>query len=152
METAIFKEFLGKKGLKFTNERRTILHEVFARHGHFDPEELLSDMKKKNIRVSRASVYRTLPLLLECGLIEQVDKNDKHAHYEHIFGHGHHDHLICLNCGAVIEVFSPKLEAIQEALCRKAGFRGIKHTLEIRGHCASCCHKDRRRAHTPHTS
>jgi Fur family ferric uptake transcriptional regulator len=142
METAIFKEFLRKKRLKFTNERRTILTEVFARHGHFDPEELLTGMRKKNIRVSRASIYRTLPLLLECGLIEQVGRNDKHAHYEHIFGHGHHDHLICLNCGAVLEVFSPKLEAIQEDLCRKAGFRGMKHTLEIKGHCSSCCRKD----------
>lgn len=138
MEKEIFREFLNKKGLKFTKERREILNEVFSHHGHFASEELLTSMRNKNIKVSKASIYRTLPLLLDCGLIEQVERNDKHAHYEHIFGHKHHDHLICLKCGKVFEVFSPKLEAIQDELCRKNGFEGIKHTLEIKGYCRNC--------------
>ena len=138
MERRIFREFLTKKGLKFTNERESILDEVFSFHGHFDPEELLIFMRSKGIRVSRSSLYRTLPLLVESGLIEQVVRNDKHAHYEHIHGHEHHDHLICIKCGKVMEVFSPKLEAIQDELCRKNGFDGIRHTLEIKGFCSKC--------------
>ncbi|MGD0883298.1 MAG: Fur family transcriptional regulator [Thermodesulfovibrionales bacterium] len=138
MEKNIFKEFLRGKGLKFTKERETILNEVFSFHGHFDPEELLLSMRNKSIRVSKASIYRTLPLLLESGLVDQVEKNDKHAHYEHTYGHGHHDHLICMKCGAVTEIFSPRLEEIQDELCRNSGFQGIKHTLEIKGYCRNC--------------
>jgi len=138
MEKEIFREFLHNKGLKFTKERQRILDEVFAFHGHFAPEELLRSIKNKSIQVSKASLYRTLPLLLESGLIEQVEKNDKHAHYEHTFGHEHHDHLICMRCGKVIEVFSPRLEAVQNELCKSNGFEGIKHTLEIKGYCRNC--------------
>jgi Fur family ferric uptake transcriptional regulator len=143
MEREIFKNFLYKKGLKFTKERQRILREVFALHGHFDPEELLLKMKQKDMKVSKASIYRTLPLLVASGLIEQVEKNDKHAHYEHTFGHGHHDHLICTECGRVIEVFSPKLEAIQDELCRESNFSGMTHTLEIKGCCRNCRQTDR---------
>ncbi len=138
MEKEIFREFLNKKGLKFTNERQRILDEVSSYLGHFDPEELLAGMKKKDIKVSKASIYRTLPLLVESGLIEQVEKNDKHAHYEHTFGHGHHDHLICMKCGTVIEVFFPKLEKIQDELCMENKFDGVTHTLEIKGYCSRC--------------
>ena len=138
MEQEIFREFLSRKGLKLTKERQRILSEVFSRHGHFNPEELLTTMRRKQIKVSKASIYRTLPLLVESGLIEQVERNDKHAHYEHIFGHEHHDHLICIKCGKVMEVFSPKLEAIQEELCSAERFTGITHTLEIKGYCQGC--------------
>ena len=138
MERSIFREFLYKKGLKLTKERQRILDEVFAFHGHFNPEELLKSMRSKNIKVSKASIYRTLPLLVESGLVEQVEKNDKHAHFEHTFGHEHHDHLICMRCGKVLEVFSPSLEAIQNELCKSREFEGIKHTLEIKGYCCNC--------------
>ncbi|MBI4688704.1 MAG: transcriptional repressor [Nitrospirae bacterium] len=138
MEEKIFKEFLEKKGLKFTKERASVLKEVFSNHGHFDLDALLIKMRRKGIRVSKASIYRTLPLLLECGLVEQVEKVDKHAHYEHTFGHGHHDHLICIKCGKVISLFSEKLEKLQESLCKKEKFKCITHTLEIRGYCERC--------------
>ena len=138
MERKLFREFLYRKGLKFTRERQRILSEVFAFHCHFAPEDLLESMRRKNAKVSKASIYRTLPLLVESGLIEQVEIKDKHARYEHTFGHGHHDHLICIKCGTVIEVFSPKLEAIQEELCREKRFSGITHTLEIKGYCRNC--------------
>lgn len=138
MEREIFREFLYKKGLKFTKERQRILNEVSSLLGHFAPEELLENMRNKKIKVSKASIYRTLPLLVESGLIAEVEKDDRHAHYEHTFGHQHHDHLICVRCGTVIEVFSPKLEAIQDELCRESNFHGRTHTLEIKGYCRNC--------------
>ena len=96
------------------------------------------------MKASRASIYRTLQLLLECGLVEQVERVDKHAHYEHTFGHKHHDHLICLRCGKVIQLFSEKLEKLQKQLCKKENFRCVSHTLEMRGYCEKCGSKVRK--------
>lgn len=138
MYNSIFKEFLKNKGLKLTREREVILKEIFSRHGHFDPDELLIRLRGKGSSVSRASIYRTIPLLIESGLIEEVVKVDKHAHYEHTYGHSHHDHMICIKCGKVIEFHSLALEDIQERVCRKNGFGGTSHTLEIRGYCKRC--------------
>lgn len=138
MHDTIFKRLLKRKGLKFTKERKAILKEVFSLHGHFDPEELLMRLRKRGSRVSKASIYRTIPLLLESRLIEKVIKVDKHAHYEHTYGHSHHDHMICITCGNVIEFHSQALEDLQERLCKGEDFMGISHTLEIRGYCKKC--------------
>lgn len=138
MEDKIFREFLNKKGLKLTKERAAILKEAFSMHNHFDPEALLKNIKKKGAKVSRASVYRTLPLLVECGLVKEAEKMNKHIHYEHTYGHGHHDHLICIKCGNVIQLFSEKLERLQEKLCKQENFTCITHTLEIKGYCKKC--------------
>jgi Fur family ferric uptake transcriptional regulator len=146
MEERKFKEFLKAKGLKFTNERRLILREVLSRKGHFDLEELYISMRTKGLKVSKASVYRTLPLLIECSLIEQVEKTEKHAHYECTVGGGHHDHMLCVSCGRVIEFYSGALEKLQERLCREEGFRGITHTLEIKGCCKRCMAKSKKAA------
>ena len=138
MEEKIFREFLEKKRCKLTKERAAILSEVFSNHGHFDPEDLFFKIREKEAKASRASVYRTLQLLLECGLVEQVERVDKHAHYEHTFGHKHHDHLICLRCGRVMQIYSEKLEQLQKNLCKKEKFRCLTHTLEIKGYCEKC--------------
>lgn len=138
MHNLIFKDFLKNKGLKLTKEREAIIGEIYSLHGHFDPDELLVRLRKKGSRVSKASIYRTIPLLIESGLIEEVIKVDKHAHYEHTYGHGHHDHMICMKCGKVIEFHSNSLEALQEKVCRDNGFSGKSHTLEIKGYCRKC--------------
>jgi Fur family ferric uptake transcriptional regulator len=138
MHDTVFREFLKEKGLKLTKERRAILKEIFSFHDHFDPEELLIRLRKKGSRVSKASIYRTIPLLVESGLIEEVIKVDKHAHYEHTYGHSHHDHMICMKCGKVVEFYSQELEDLQERPCKDDGFKGISHTLEIRGYCKKC--------------
>ncbi|MEK6690287.1 MAG: transcriptional repressor [Nitrospirota bacterium] len=138
MYNTIFKEFLQKKGLKLTREREAILKEIFSFHGHFDPEELHIRLRKKGSSISKASIYRTVPLLIESGLLEEVIKVDKHAHYEHTYGHNHHDHMICITCGRVVEFHSQELEELQKRLCKDYGFRGISHTLEIRGYCRKC--------------
>ena len=93
-----FREFLGNKGMRFTPEREAILDEVFAEHEHFDVEELIMRLRQKGQRSSRASVYRTLALLVESGLVQEVFYEDGHNDYEHIYGHEHHCHLRCLGC------------------------------------------------------
>lgn len=141
-ETEAFREHLRSKGLRYTAEREAVLRAVVARKSHFDLEDIFADLRGKGVKVSRASIYRTLPLLLQSGLVEEVERTDKHAHYEHTYGNKHHDHMLCNSCGQVIEFYSPALEKLQDALCRSRGFRGASHTLEIRGLCRECRRKD----------
>jgi Fur family ferric uptake transcriptional regulator len=138
MQNKIFRNFLGEKGLKLTRERIAVLTEVFSYHGHFEPEYLYSRIKKAGSKASRASVYRTLALLVECGLVKKVTRTEKGNIYEHTYGHKHHDHMICNACGEIIEFYSEKLECLQDEICADNGFAGSDHTLEIRGRCNKC--------------
>lgn len=133
-----FKEFILRKGLKSTKKRNEILDEILQTDGHFDPDELYIRLKQKGSKVSRASVYRTLPLLVESGFIEEVERIDKHAHYEKVSSDSHHDHMICMKCGNVIEFYSPTLEMLQDELCMKERFHKVRHSLEILGFCEKC--------------
>lgn len=138
MEKQKFREFLTTKGLKLTKERDEILNEILIMKKHFDPEELFIRLKAKRSKVSRASVYRTIPLLIESRLIEEVERIDRHAHYEKVSENRHHDHMICMKCGKIIEFYSPTLEMLQDEICQKEKFKGIKHSLEILGYCEKC--------------
>lgn len=141
METAEerkFREFITGKGLKFTTERRLILRQVFSIHQHFEADDISDGLKMAGQRVSRASIYRTLPLLVGSGLLRQVHSSEKHSHYEHIFGHKHHDHLICNECGATIEFSHKKIEEMQNRICEQHGFLATSHKLEIVGICKEC--------------
>jgi Fur family ferric uptake transcriptional regulator len=138
VEKEVLRKFLKQKGLRFTKERETILDEILSRKGHFDLEEVYLGLRDKGSKVSRASIYRTVPLLLESGLLEEVQRTAKHAHYELTYGSSHHDHMLCTECGKVIEFYSPSIEKLQEKLCRARGFKGTSHTLEIMGTCREC--------------
>jgi len=137
-EVELFDSFLKKKNLKFTKERQAILKEVFLRHDHFDADQLLSDLYSKKERVSRATVYRTLDLLLESQLIQTIDLGDRGRYFEHIYGHDHHDHMICVTCHKVIEFTNLEIEKLQDKECEKASFKLISHSLELRGLCQDC--------------
>jgi len=133
-----FRDFLRERGLRFTGERGAILDEVLSSKGHFDPEGLYISMRNSGNKVSRASVYRTLPLMKEAGIVEQVEHTDKQTHYECTVDRGHHDHMLCLSCGKVIEFYSRDMERLQEQVCREQGFEGTGHILEITGYCKAC--------------
>ncbi len=138
MEQKIFRNFLGERGLKLTKERMSVLTEVFSCHDHFDPEDLYLRIRSSGLKASRASVYRTLSLLVESGLVQRAMRTERGNVYEHRYGHGHHDHMICDSCGKIIEFYSEKLENIQSEICDKNKFNGVSHTLEIRGICERC--------------
>ena len=133
-----FSQYLRTKGLSLTQERETILNEVFSKEGHFEAEELLFSLRKKKKRVSRATVYRTLDLLVDAGLVGKADMGEKHSHYEHIFGHLHHDHLVCIRCGKVIEFSDKRIERSMEKLCEKGGFEHTSHCFQVFGYCKNC--------------
>jgi Fur family ferric uptake transcriptional regulator len=133
-----FQIFMAERGLKSTRERKEIVDAILSITGHFDSDELFKSLRAKGSKVSRASVYRTIPLLIESGFIEEVEHVDKHAHYERVIGTPHHDHMICTKCGRVIEFFSPTLEMLQDEICAKERFHKVRHRLEILGICTTC--------------
>ncbi|MGE5237328.1 MAG: Fur family transcriptional regulator [Chloroflexota bacterium] len=138
MDKQRFREFLSAKGFKSTRERDEIITEILDSEGHFNLDDLFLRLRAKGSKVSRASIYRTIPLLVESGLIEEVERGDKRSNYERVSSDSHHDHMICIRCGKVIEFFSPALESLQDELCTKESFTKVKHHMEILGYCAHC--------------
>src|SRR5438876_9341316 len=118
----IFKRSLDRRGLKYTSERREILKAVMSTHEHFDADWLCAEMRKGGAKASRATVYRSLSLLCETGILREVFHGPHAAYCEHVYGHEHHEHMICLQCGKIIEFIADKLEAIQNEACRAHGF------------------------------
>jgi len=134
-----FGRFLAGRGLRYTAERQAVVGAVFEKHRHFEADDLLLWSRTHRPKVSRATIYRTLELLVAAGLVRQMTFGDKSAqHYEQVLGIPHHDHLICLSCGRVQEVFSAELEREQDALCAAHGFEVHHHNLEVFGLCRKC--------------
>ena len=136
-----FRTFLQQQGLKLTAERTALVREIFSTHYHFEADELLFKMKEKGVKISRATVYRTLELLVKSGMVRRVHLGEDHYHYEHVSGNSHHDHLICTTCGGVIEFHDEELERLQLAICEKKKFTPTFHNLQILGVCDSCRRK-----------
>ena len=140
-----FQNFLAGHGLKLTSERTALVNEIFSTHYHFEADELLFKMKEKSLKISRATVYRTLELLVKSGLVRRVHLGEDHYHYEHVDGNSHHDHLVCTTCGSVIEFHDEELEARQRDICHRKKFTPTFHNLQILGVCDAC----RRRGEQP---
>ena len=134
----VFSEFLEKKGLKMTSQRSMILDTFMTKEGHFTSEELYDIVKKKDGAIGQATVYRTLKLLSESGIAQEVDFSDGVVRYEHKYGHEHHDHLICNSCGKNIEVLDRQIEDLQEKIARKHGFTLTGHKMYLNGICRDC--------------
>lgn len=137
-EFSIFFDFLKKKELKLTSQRKEILDAFIKTDKHLSVDDLYDIVKKKDSRIGHATVFRTMKLLGEAGIAGNVNLGDKVIRYEHKYGHKHHDHLVCVKCGTCIEAVDEEIEKLQERLCRKIGFTAKKHTLEIFGTCKKC--------------
>jgi Fur family transcriptional regulator, ferric uptake regulator len=137
-ELQVFQEYIRSRDLRRTRERERILQEVFEIHGHFDVDGLYLQLRQKGVKVSKASIYRALPLFIDCGLVREVDFSDGHWHYEHIYGHSHHNHLRCLGCGEILEFENLFLHCLEEQLAREYGYRIKGHHLQVRGFCPAC--------------
>ncbi len=137
-ELELFQDYLSQRGCRRTLEREQILREIFLIHGHFDVNGLYLRLRQKGAKVSKASIYRALPLFIDCDLIREVDFRDGHWHYEHIYGHSLHNHLRCLGCGEILEFEEPALKVLEEKLARAHGYRIKGHQWEVQGYCAAC--------------
>jgi Fur family ferric uptake transcriptional regulator len=137
-EKEIFLEHIQKAGLRRTSQRDLIL-EIFLRtEEHLSSEDLYWLVQKQDPSVGHTTVYRTLKLLTEAGLAREVRFGDGKTYYEHHYNHEHHDHLICTECGKIIEFFSPEIEEMQDKMAEKYGFRLTNHSLRMWGVCENC--------------
>jgi Fur family ferric uptake transcriptional regulator len=139
-----FERFLKRRRLKLTPQRRRIFAKAFATHEHFSAETLYRWLQEDDgPPVSRATAYRTLGLLVEGRFLESLDTGQGEMLYEHVLGHRHHDHLICVDCGRIEEFFDERIERLQEEACERKGFRLVSHNLRLFGTCAACTRKRR---------
>jgi Fur family ferric uptake transcriptional regulator len=128
-------EYLRRNRLKTTGQREAIVDEFLRSHGHVSIDEMLSRVRRKNARVGHATVYRTLKLLTESELAEARQFEDGQTRYE-VKDHGHHDHLICVKCGLILEFEDEQIEKLQDADDeRLGGFKILRHKLELYGLC-----------------
>lgn len=135
-----FREFLTTKKMRLTPEREAIVSAVYATHDHFDAEQWVADLSRRRGMggASRSTIYRTLNLLEEAGLLRRVARTNGREVYEHDYGYPAHDHLICRKCGAMIEFPNEVIASVLESIAQEHGFRMSGHRLEVDGICARC--------------
>jgi Fur family transcriptional regulator, ferric uptake regulator len=136
-----FRDFLAGKGLRLTAPRRAVLRAVMEFDAHFGRNRLLG--KLKGTGAHRATMFRALPLLVEAGIVRRMRERLDHWHYERVVGREHHDHLLCVACGRVIEFTSPAIEREQRRLCKKHDFEETTHSFIVRGQCSRCRKKSK---------
>ncbi len=134
----IFRDFLKRRGLKLTEPRKLILDAAFSVHHHFTVEQLFRLVKAESSLVSLATVYRTLPLLIEAGLLQQSMRSSSRDSFEHILGHPRHIHWICEACGAVIESDLDEVKPIVESDAERFKFELREIKLNVIGLCWKC--------------
>ena len=126
-----FKSALKKEGLKFTNQRFVVFEILLTHEGHFDCEDIIRLINKANKKVSRATIYRTLDVLVKYEYVRKLDIGDGKIRYEKKLGTKHHDHMICIETGDIIEVVSDEIENIQDEIAKKHGYKIIKHIHQL---------------------
>ncbi|MDB5047042.1 MAG: ferric uptake regulator, Fur family [Fibrobacteres bacterium] len=129
----IYSEFLKKNKMFFTKERTQLLDFIFEQKGHFSADELMFEMQKADVKVSRATLYRSLSQMVEAGILSESDFGHGHTHYEIAIGNKPHVHLICTDSGDVREVYSQKLEDALNDLARKEGFKIKRYKIQVFG-------------------
>jgi Fur family ferric uptake transcriptional regulator len=139
----MLQTYMVKKGLRSTDQRKLIVETFFHSDNHVSIEELLAEVRASDPRVGYATVYRTLKLLTECGVAYERRFGDGLTRYELADETTHHDHLICVECGDIVEFEESRIEELQEKVARKYGFELRSHKHELYGSCPTCQAKRR---------
>lgn len=131
-----FLEFLGRRHLRLTSQRRAIIDAAFGTEEHFTADQLLAWSRERDRSVSRATVYRTLPLLTESGLVREMDFGGDHTVYDPNYAdHPNHSHIICLDCGRIVEFENETIERLESQISRELGFELKTQRLHLAGRC-----------------
>jgi Fur family ferric uptake transcriptional regulator len=127
----IFRSYLKENKQRQTPERFMVLEEIYRSEGHFDAEQIFFNMKDTNSRVSRATVYNTLDLLLSCGLVQRHQFGENQSYYERSYAYKQHDHIICTNNNRVIEFCDPRIQEIKNFVERMYNVKIMDHSLNF---------------------
>ena len=133
-----FRKYLRDRRIKFTTQREQILETVLNMREHFEAEQVLYLLREHGLKVGKATVYRTLPLLVDCGILKQVRFDVKQAHYEHAFGEDPHDHMVCRRCGRIIEFNADEVIALRARIAERHHFHVTGHRFQLSGLCWDC--------------
>jgi len=143
------EQLLKTQGIRLTDQRRLVLRRAVD-FLHFTAEELVKDVQAIDASVARGTVYRTLALLHEAGVVEKHDFRYGAPNYEVTFAKAHHDHLMCVQCGEIIEFQEPRWEVLQEEVARRFGYTLLSHTHKLYGLCGRCQQLDLKARRHPH--
>jgi len=136
---ALFHRFLREQGLPITNQREAVAAVVLNSDEHLSVDQIETELRERKERIGKATVYRTLDLLVKSRLVDDLDFGEGFKRYEQRLSRKSvHEHLICQSCGKVTEFPSPEMPAIQARAARDHGFRPVRHRLEIYGLCSEC--------------
>ena len=141
----LIEQLLKDKGIRLTPQRRLVVRRAVS-HLHFTAEELVADVRAIDPSVARGTVYRVLILLHEADILEKHDFWHGPPYYEVTFGKAHHDHLMCVQCGEIIEFQEPRVETLQDAIIKRYGYQLLSHTHKLYGLCERCQHVEPKRA------
>ena len=133
-----FRDILRREGLKYTPQRVAVLEEIVRDSGHRECEDIYMALRQNGSYVSRATIYRTIDILVKNEFVRKMDIGDGRARYESKFGSLHHDHLICTSCGEIVEFLDNDIEDIQDKIAKRYHFKLQRHIHQLFGLCKKC--------------
>jgi len=142
-ELVKFEDYLRAQGQKMTRPRRVILEAFLGTEGHLTIDDILREAKKTDAGIGQATVFRTIRLIAAAGLAREALQEDGARTFDHLADHPHHDHLLCVGCGRIIEFLSPRIEKEQQKIFVRYGFEPRGHMMELLGLCPECQAKER---------
>ncbi len=140
----VLRQYLKNNGMLHSRQREQILDIFLKTQKHSTIDDLYNLVRKKNPKIGLATIYRAMKVICQAGLARETDFGDGIKRFEYEYGRDHHDHLVCLECGRIIEVVDPELEKLQDELARGHGFTPLRHRMQIFGTCKSCRRKKKR--------
>ena len=129
------KRILHKENRRYTQQRQEVWDEICSTNEHRDAEDIYNSLRKRQTNVSRATVYRTIDLLVKNNLVRRLDLGDGRSRFENKMGIAHHDHIVCLNCRKIVEFMNEDIEEIQEQVAKEMGFEIVRHVHQLFGNC-----------------